>query len=94
MAKAGQLDFPADIFRLAPLNRRGSPRRNPGGQRPAPLPPLRQRITRLAKPTRRKSGQPNDNKKTVQLPNHNEDLLPPTLPRSAPDINPLGQAGL
>jgi hypothetical protein len=46
----------------------------------------------LPKHTRRDNGEPNGNKQTVWFAYHNEDLLPPTLPRPAPDINSLGQA--
>jgi hypothetical protein len=36
---AGEFDFPADVFGFAPLHRRIGMRRNPGGERPAPLRP-------------------------------------------------------
>ncbi len=49
-------------------------------------------FSRLAKRTRRGNGEPNGNKQTVWFAHHNEDLLPPTLHRPAPDINTLGQA--
>ena len=92
VAQAGQFGFPAYVFRLTPLHRRVGLRRRAGGQRPAPLPPLRQRINRLAKRTRRGNGEPKGNKQTVWFAHHNEDLLPPTLHRPASDINTLGQA--
>jgi hypothetical protein len=46
----------------------------------------------LAKRTRRANRQPKSNNQTESIVHHNEDLLPPTLHRPAPDINTLGQA--
>ena len=92
VAQAGQFGFPSDIFCLTPLHGWVGLRRHPSGQRPPPLPPLRKRIDHLPKHTRRDNGEPNGNKQTVWFAYHNEDLLPPTLPRPAPDINSLGQA--
>ena len=92
VAQAGQFGFPSDIFRLTPLHRWVGLRRHPSGQRPPPLSPLSKRINHLPKHTRRDNGEPNGNKQTVWFAHNNQDLLPPTLPRSAPDINSLGQA--
>ena len=92
VAQAGQFGFPSDIFRLTPLHRWVGLRRHPSGQRTPPLSPLSKRINHLPKHTRRDNGEPNGNKQTVWFAHNNQDLLPPTLPRSAPDINSLGQA--